>query len=420
MNSLAGPAAAIDPHAGAPVAAERTNAGLEIGDLLRIISDRKWIILGGAVLGILLGILASLLITPMYRAVAMLELNSPDQVVASDTNISVRGRGPFNSQEILATQVGLLRSESLARRVVQDLNLVSNPAFGGASGSREARTEVATKIVQANTLVEASRGSLLISVSYDSPDPALAAKIANALAKGFIASGLERQVDSTSYARDFLSNQLAATKGALEKSERDLNAYAMSSGIFRAPDQVTANGATVEGPSLNAKNLDLLSQALVDARVKRIAAENAYRNTAGDAYSAQTAATMSLRQQRALLVSEYEQKTKVFKPEYPEMQELKARIAALDSSIASESGATTGGRQADLRAAYLAARQDEEAIAARVNATKGEVQGERGSFDPVQHPQARGRIPTARSTMRCCSATRKSAWPAGSVRAWSR
>lgn len=379
MNSPAGPDAAIDPHAGAPASEAGGNAGLDIGDLLRIISERRWIILGGAVLGALLGIAASLLITPMYRASALLQLNSPDQTSSSDTDISARGRDAFNSDVVLATQLGLLRSESLSRRVVQELNLVSNPAFGGAEGSRTTRTERATKILQSNIAVEASRGSLLITLSYSSPDPELAARITNTLAKSYIASGLERQYDSSSYARDFLSNQLAATKAALEKSERDLNAYAMSSGIFRAPDQVSATGGTIEGPSLNAKNLDMLSQALVDARIKRIAAENAYRNTAGDAYSAQTAATMALRQQRALLVSEYEQKTKVFKPEYPEMQELKARIAALDSSISSESGATTGGRKADLRAGYLAAKQDEDAIAARVDATKGEVQGERGT-----------------------------------------
>jgi len=367
----------IDPAAADQRAGElhRRGSGLDLGDMLRILSERRYIIAGVAVVGLLLGIAASLVMTPMYRATALLELNSPASQVLDEASGSPVGQS-VDGQELLATQLGLLRSNSLARRVVQDLNLVSRPDFGGSEGSRQQRTDRAVKVLQNNTLVEGVRGSLLMKVSEVSPDPALAARIANALAQGFIASSLERRYDSSSYARDFLRTQLGTTKAALEDSERQLNAYAIQSGIFRAPAQV-ANGVAVEGASISANNLTALNQALNDARVRRITAEQAWRSGAGQTNAAQGTVTAGMREQRALLKAEYDDKAKLFKDDYPEMRQLASRIGALDRSIAAEAGATVGGRRSDLQAEFRAAQQAETAIAAQVGSLKGEVQDER-------------------------------------------
>lgn len=373
MNVQSNPELQIGPAAAGDV--PYRNQGIDLGDMLRILSERRYIIIGAAIAGLLLGIAASLFMTPMYRATALLELNSPASQVLDEAG-GRRSAQSIDGQEMLATQLGLLRSDSLSRRVVQELNLVSQPAFGGTEGSRQQRTDRAVKVLQYNTTVEGVRGSLLMKVSEVSPDPELAARIANALAQGFIASSLERRYDSSSYARDFLRNQLASTKTSLEDSERQLNAYAIQSGIFRSPAQLV-NGTVVESPSISTSDLNALNMALNGARVQRITAEQAYRSGAGQSNAAQNSMTAGIREQRALLKGEYDEKAKLFKEDYPEMRQLASRIAALDRSVAAEAGTASSGKRADLQAEFRAAQEAESALAAKVASAKGAVQDER-------------------------------------------
>ena len=70
------------------------------------------------------------------------------------------------------------------------------------------------------------RSSSIVKISYDSPNPALAAKIANALASSFIKVNLERRYNASTYARNFLQDRLTQLKAKLEESEKALVAYA--------------------------------------------------------------------------------------------------------------------------------------------------------------------------------------------------
>lgn len=372
----------------------RGGHGLEIGDLIRIVSERRYIIIGAAVLGLVAAIAVSLLMTPLYRATALLEVNSPSADVIAEASGENGSASSVNSQELLATQLGLLQSDTLARRVVQDLNLVSRPEFGGDAGPRDARVDRAAAVLQANTLVESVEGSMLIRVSYSSPDAALAARVANALASGFISSGLERRYDSSSYARDFLSDQLEQTKTALEQSESALNTYAIRSGIFRTPGQVV-DGTTTEGSSLAVVNLQALNDALNQARIKRFEKEEAYKRGGelgqGDAITA----SADLRRQRALLRAELQEKSRLFKSDYPEIQELNAQIAALDEGIRSESATALTNRRNALFAEYKAALEAERSIAQQVAGYKGDVQQERGRA--IQYNILRREVDTNRA-----------------------
>ncbi|PLK27152.1 polysaccharide biosynthesis tyrosine autokinase [Novosphingobium sp. TH158] len=359
------------PHPGAV-------SGVELRDVLRVISEHRRVILGGGVLGLILGIIATLLMTPLYRATALMEVNNQSTEMIEGAG---RGGQQYQSrganQELLATQLGLLKSEQLAKRVVEDLNLASSPDYGGQEGTREQRTKRAVALVRAGTSVDQVKGAMLIQVSHVAKDPASAANIANALGRGFIASSLERRFDNTSYARKFLSDQLARTKAALEESERNLNNYSMQSGVFRT-QSVTVEGKTSEGATLAQSNLSALNEAYSQARVRRIAAEQAYKNASVTFAADQTSAVGTLVPQRAELQSQYDEKLKVFKPDYPAMVELKARIDRLDATISGERGRVSSSKREELYGEYKAALRTEAQLEAQVSASKGEVQGERG------------------------------------------
>lgn len=348
----------------------------ELGDVVRVLSERRRIIAGVGILGLVLGILASLLMTPMYRAVSLLELNSDTNAAVDQAKGGVATSAMRTSaQEQLGTQVGLLRSEALARRVVQDLNLAALPDYGGSEGTRQQRTDRATAVLQANTMVEGVKFSLLIQVTHTAADPAMAAKIANALASGYIASSLERRYDSSSYARRFLSDQLNRTKTALEDSERNLNNYAIQVGLFKTPGPVV-NGKSSEGTTLAVNDLSAMNDALNKARITRINTEQAYRSSNIDFVADQAADVSTLVQQRASLQAQYDEKAKIFKPEYPQMRALEAQIARIGSSINGERGRTSSAKRAELQGEFQAAQRAEAEIASRVAAAKGDVQSE--------------------------------------------
>lgn len=363
-----------EPTADAP---RRTfdDHALQIREVLRIVVERRWIILSCGLAGLLIGVLLALMTTPRYRAFALLDYDPAATQSLEQATERQAFRPYMANQEMIATQIGLLRSKSLARRVAEDLNLPALPAYGGR-GPLPSRLKRATAIVEASTGAEAVKDSLLIRLSFTSTDPAMAARIANGLAKGFIAANLERRYNSSSYARNFLRDQLDDTKKALEQSERALNGYAISSKLFQSPSQVV-DGKPVEGATLSVDDLTALEQALNQARVRRILAESAYRSGAATTQPDNGAAIATLIQERATLQAQYAESAKLFKPDYPSQQALAAQIARLDSEIASERGLARGRQGNQLKAEFDAARDAENKLAAQVAAMKRKVQAER-------------------------------------------
>jgi polysaccharide biosynthesis transport protein len=383
--------AAMQLGQGQPVPNARS---FELGELLRIFAERRRIILGATIAGLLLGVLATVMMTPRYRASATIELNSQGSQVIDANKGGGQGAIRFGSQEILGTQVGLLRSEALARRVAQDLNLASRPSFGGAEGTRQQKLDRAASTILASSSVESIKNSLLIQVSYTDGDPQVAASVANALARGAIAANLDRRYDASSYARQFLSDQLAKTKAAIEESERNLNNYSIESDLFNTPGQIV-DGKSTGGSTLAAAELAAMQGALNQATVKRIDAEQAYRNGVAGSSGERTAQVGSLVEQLAVLRADYDEKLKLFKPDYPLMREMSARIERLNRTIAEERGRASGNQHADLQSAFASARDAEVALAQRVNAAKNEVQSERSRM--IQYSILQREVDTNRS-----------------------
>ncbi len=345
--------------------------GLELSQILAVLTERYKLILGAGLVGLLLGIAAALLANPQYRATALVQYE-PGLTDALEPGKPGQGRVRGNTQEAVSTQIGLIESESLARRVAQDLNLVANPLFGGEAGTLQQRTDRATTIVQGSTSAMPIKGSTLIQITAVSGDPTTAANMANAMARGHISASLERRFDSSAYARKFLSDQLTRTKAALEESERNLANYAINAGIYRSSSK-DSQGRDSEGPSLAQTSLSSLNAALKQAEVNRIAAEQRYRESelafAGD----QAASINALVQMRSDLQAQYDEKLKVYKPDYPEMLALSARIKRLDAAIEQERGRAQSGKRAELYGEYKAAVRIEAELRQRVAEAKGEV-----------------------------------------------
>ena len=343
---------------------------LDFATVWRIVWERRVLILGGTLLGLLLALVYSLLQPPNYRSTATLELNPPTIPI-----LSTNGKGdqdlvvPQTDYEFLATQYGLLNSKSLAVQVINDLKL------GGLAklpvGERVARTDALADQILENFQVEPVKQSRLVTLAYTSEKASESARIVNGFADAFIKSTLERRYDAAATARDFLQKRLTSVQGKLEDSERKLVDYAQKNGIIKTGDNDTGDSDT---DNLQGASLIALNQALAQAQQQRIAAEEQYRNMSGSGTAAEVSqSTAPLRQQKAQLEAEYSEKSTYLKNDYPEMVRLRSQIQALDKAISQEAGTVSSSRASTLKAQYEAALQEEQKLQGKVSQLKAAV-----------------------------------------------
>lgn len=357
---------------------------IDLAQYWRLLFKHRFLIAGSFVGTLLLGLIATLLMTPIYTALATLQIDRESARVLDTDDVSPSeslGQG----EEFFQTQHGLIRSRSLAQRVAESEGLASDIRFMRAigipaesdrsSGAVKRRQDQIVEALQDNLSVRPTRGSRLVSVGFDSPDPAISAKIANAFATNFIQANLDRKFDSSAYARQFLEERLAQTKTRLEEAERSLVAYAEQQQIINVTDPATSGTDPNTGTrSLATSDLVALNTALISARAARIAAEEKWRQASSASVLSlpevlQNPAIQQLTQSRATLDAEYQQKLSIYRPEFPEMIQLNARIDETDRQIRGLASEI----KSSIRQNYQAAVGQERSLQAQVNGLKGDV-----------------------------------------------
>ncbi|MFV8819135.1 GumC family protein [Haliea sp. E17] len=261
---------------------------IDLGRLFRAVLRYKWGILGLAFAITLLTGLAVFSMQPVYRATASIELESAQANVVGVEDVYGLDTGNYNYTQ---TQYEILKSRSLAERVVRRLRLHEHPVFlpedgeeedGGFSLesllpaskrepppqlSAEEREEQAiqavTSAVAGGLSVAPVQYSYIVYLSYESTDRKLAAAVVNAIAEEFIASNLENRLTGTLQATDWLDTRMADLKQKLEESESALQEFREREGL------VSVEGRT----SLGNSELAILSQRLEEARRQRIEAQ---------------------------------------------------------------------------------------------------------------------------------------------------
>ncbi|QQV78474.1 polysaccharide biosynthesis tyrosine autokinase [Sphingomonas aliaeris] len=349
---------------------------LSLALIWRVLVEWRWLILAAIGVGVAGAVLVTLLTPLKYRSTATIELTPPEvEVISGEGSKGGRQTSAMRDTNFIGTQLGLLNSRALAERVAQDLNLASDPTIAGKSGDRTANTKVAANAVQNGTKVKLRPQSQLVDINFVARDPQLAARVVNGITDAYVSTNLERRYASSSYARDFLQRQIVNTRRDLEKSERELTAYAQKQGLITTGSTETGGDTN----SLTGSTLVALNGALATTQAKRIAAEQRYREAVlGGATTEGSENAAPLRGQIAALDAEYQQKLQTFRPDYPDMVALRARIDALKSSVISETRTAKSDRVGTLRQEYQAAQGEENRLRAQVAGLSSSVLDQRG------------------------------------------
>ena len=354
----------------------------------RMFYKRRLLILAITAAAIALGILIAMLTQRQYAATVTLQVARETAKVLNIDGVEQEGGGNYYSDEFYQTQYALLKSRSLSEEVVRDLRLADNYLFLANLDqdrvddikklSRDDRFEIATRIVNGNTVIVPVRMSSIINVRFNSPNPALAATIANSVAENFVKSNLTRRFEAAAYARQFLQNRLNQIRARLEESERKAVEYSQKQGLIKLR---SGEGATASEQSILADDLSSLSAQLASARAARVQAESQYRAGTGGSIAAQSLsnpAVNSLRQQRAELQGQLSKLQSDFGPEYPTVVALRSQIRELDQQIRREEGRVSSGVSQDMAGRYRQAVQAEQGLQSRVDQLKSQLLNEQG------------------------------------------
>ena len=352
-----------------------------------VLLKRKWLVLSILAAGVAVALLATLMTTPLYRATAVLQVEKQGAQIIQVDGIQP-GDDPYGwDPEFLQTQYELIKSRSLAERVANELNLDSKtldnlyqpgwldrtlsqlrpqsqkPKQAAKPIDPAQQLRAGADVVVGGLSVEPVRNSRLVRINFVSQSPVFSARVANAVADGFIAAGLERRFGASSYAKTYLEDQLELTKARLEESERKLVQFAQKENLVDTGK---------DGQSLAIQNLTQLNAALATAQDQRIRAQARWQQASSGAMPADMIGNSNIRllqQQKAQLLGTYQQKLQTFKPDYPEMQQLKGQIDEIDRQIGKE----TAGVRASVKAEYDAAATQERMLMGQIAALRGEA-----------------------------------------------
>lgn len=360
---------------------------LNLRELWQVIVKRRWTIIIFALIVVTAVVTATFLMTPIYRASLTLQIDREDIKIVKTGEVAPEETG-WNTQEYYQTQYELLKSRSLALRVVNQLGLADIPppppsplaefkAWLAGWLPKASEAKAPEKPVSENDrlegvvsgflgglTVEPVRNSRLAKLYYNSPDPQRAAIILNTLVKNYINMNMERRFDASTYARNFLQERLQQVKAKLEESERQLVEFARQQQIISVDDKQNTVSQT----------LSATNAALAEAEKKRIAAEANYRqmlSAQGQGLSQilDSATIQTLKETKAKLEAQYQENLSVYKPAYPTMVQLRGQIGQIDALINQE----INNIRAAVTASYQAARSEEALLRSRMDQLKQEV-----------------------------------------------
>ena len=362
---------------------EPEESTLDLRDLWRLVMKHKGLLMGITTFGLLAALVVSFVRTPLYLASTTLQVDKrAAQVVQFNKDEALGGNQEGNDERTaMGTYLELLKSRVLAERVMDELQLdrmalpdddtdtlgteQAASADGDAGQQRDTgwaamfentwrkiqdsygkvRRPTATnadklnreKVLEAfkkTVVIEQVRNSRMLKVSVENASPQLATRIANTLGLQFIALNLERRMDSSSYAKNFLEGQLGTTKAKLEESERKLQEYARAKNILTLDEKTSVVNQTFTE----------FTGALAKAEQELYKAESEYEaiRTAPDTARQvlENKTIQSYKEQRAKLEAEYLENAKVYKDDFPKMQQLREKVAEYDAKIKQEMDAT--------------------------------------------------------------------------------
>jgi succinoglycan biosynthesis transport protein ExoP len=395
---------------------------IDLMEYWQVVVRRKWLLAAFAGTLIVLTAIYSFLVSPQYKATATLLIEEESSRILSINEAFGDQAQVFRDLRGYNTQIQLLKSRSLAERVAKKLDLLSRPEFGGQPSSKRGFFSTLKHIITLKWLfpkkkanpenplfpanpyspivsgflasleISPIKETKLVELSFTFGSPTLSTEIVNSLAEEFINFSSEKRVSTTQQASEWLSEQIDNLRNNLTAKERELLRYSQEKDIVFLSE--TESAAVKSFSDLN----DAYNRAILD----RINAEAEWRELknleAGSVPQAVSdPAITQLKTEYTRLSAEFEEKSRLLKPDHPEMLGIKARMDSLKDEINKAADAAEARYRSALQKEYsIRATLDRQRAdvtkmennAILYNSIRSEVESMRGLLSSLQERQS--------------------------------
>jgi len=267
----------------------------------------------------------SMRLTPVFESTVTIDIDRqmPSGIIGQESTRSLTN----DSDQFLATQAKLIQSDSVLRPVAQQLKLNPDPEAQDAQNPKSPSADDAPVLLR-NLKVTRPPNTYLLLISYRSPDPRLAAEVANATAHSYLEHTYNIRFKSSASLSAFMEKQLEELKAKMERSSSALAQFERELNVIN-PEQKTS--------ILSARLLQLNTE-YTNAQGDRVRKETAFKSVSGGSLEAAQVSTQgeALKRLSERLDEEQQKFAEVkshFGPNHPEYQKGSAQLAELQRQI---------------------------------------------------------------------------------------
>jgi polysaccharide biosynthesis transport protein len=323
---------------------------VDLGALGRALWRKRFLIGGLTLLAAAIAFAAVNVITPRYKSEARVLIETRENIFFRPDAEKTFERGTTVDQEAVTSQVQLILSRDLAREVIKKLKLAERSEFDPVlAGPSLWRTVLSLAGIIKDPMemtpeervfksyfdrlqafqVEKSR---VIAIEFESQDPELAAKVANAIAEGYLVLQQAAKQDQTRAAGNWLSGEIDRLRSKVAEAEAKVEQYRAKTNLF-----VGNNNTTLSNQQLGDFNGQLASaraqKSDAEARAKLI--RDALKSGTPIEFSDVTNSELMRRlsEQRVTLRAQLAEQSSTLLGQHPRIKELRAQIGDLENQM---------------------------------------------------------------------------------------
>lgn len=333
---------------------------------------RRWTIATVAVIVTTIAAIVSFKMQPIYKATARVQVESETPLIQSLEEMFQKSEA---DDTFVQTQIQVLKSENLAWRTIEELGLPQRliKPYKLAKIPPDMRKVRLINAFKKKLTVELTPKTRMLAVSFEDPDPQLAARIATSLVNNYIDYNFRQKYDATRQASAWMEQQLDELKAKVESSQQALVEYERQNQIVN----------TGEKGTVQEQMLSDLSRDLSAAESDRLQKESLYRQVLTNPQQLATLVhddlLQKLEERSADLQDQYTASVAQYGPNFPKALRLKDEVDGVKAQIATEQTRVLERIRRDYTAAIM--RQN---LAAGAVATQKEAVGAQNQL-LVQH-----------------------------------
>jgi succinoglycan biosynthesis transport protein ExoP len=310
------------PYAYAEPGPEPEEPSVPLSHYLWILRRHKWKILTFVAVCVIATVVISSRLTPIYESTAIIDVDRqmPAGVIGQDA----ARMAPNDADQFLATQVKIIQSDSVLRPVAEQFKIPVNEV--SALGPRLPTARAANAPVTLKKLkVTRPPNTYLLLISYRSPDPDLAANVANGVAQSYIEHTYNVRFRATAGLSAFMEKQMEELKAKMERSSAALAQFEKDLSVIN-PEEKT---------SILSSRLLQINTELTNAQADRVRKQAAFNSVKGGSLEAAQASSQG-EQLRKLAdhLDEAREKFAVVKSQYganhPEYKKAASQLGELE------------------------------------------------------------------------------------------